>query len=774
METIFRLPDHSRDELDQFRQEVDRLKSGAISAAEFRAYRVPRGIYEQREAETYMLRVRLPAGAVLPHQMRTLAGVSRRYGNGILHITTRQDLQVHRVLLDDIHPALVELHAAGLSTKGGGGNTVRNMTGCCDAGVCAQEAFDVSPYVIALTEFMLPDPLSYQLPRKYKIAFSGCPRDCAGATINDLGFIAGRQGEALGFAVYVGGGMGASSRVGSLLESFVPAHEIHRVAEAIKRVFDKHGNRRNRNKARIRFLVEQIGLARFTELYRQELDGLRETGDRPLEIREMPACPPPGEVTESDPAFGVQRWRSRHATAQKQSGYFLVDLPVWLGEIAADKLENLAGIVERYGERAARATQRQTIVLRWIHEKELASLYSELTALGLAGEPSRLLGNLVACTGASTCRLGICLSRGLAEAIRKTLSEGGLDLDALAAIKINISGCPNACGRHPVGDIGLFGAARRAHGRLVPHYVLQLGGTVEQGQTRLAEGNDAVPAKHVPALVEQLLGAFRNSSHYPDFKRFLANEGRGAAASLAARHGPVPDLTVNRDYYYDWGAAEMFSLAGRGPGECGAGVFDLIEVDLDNAVEAIRRQQYFEATVLASRALLVTKGQQAQNATESLDLFTQFFLDEKLVDASLAEVVRQARQAAQSPSPEKSFTVLPGEAARLVEAVRGLYASMDASLRFKPAVQEPPATTAAAPAELPKADREADFRGVTCPLNYVKTKLLLGQMQPGAVLSVLLDEPGARNVPSSVEKDGHEVLLVAEEGDRWRVLIRKG
>ncbi len=222
-----------------------------------------------------MLRVRFPAGVVLPHQMRALAKVARRYAKGPLHVTTRQDIQLHGLLLVNLHPALVELYHAGLTAKGGGGNTVRNITGCCDAGVCSREVFDPTPWVLATTEFLLPDPLSYQLPRKYKIAFSACSTDCAGATVNDLGFIAKRREGELGFAVYVGGGLGASARVGNLLEDFVPADAVPLVAEAVKRVFDQHGNRRNRNKARLRFLVEQIGLARFRELYQSQLKDLR-------------------------------------------------------------------------------------------------------------------------------------------------------------------------------------------------------------------------------------------------------------------------------------------------------------------------------------------------------------------------------------------------------------------------------------------------------------------------------------------------------------------
>ncbi|UCD59051.1 MAG: nitrite/sulfite reductase, partial [Candidatus Hydrogenedentota bacterium] len=293
---LYHVPDRAAAELEKLREMAEQFKGGELSAARFQAFRVPMGVYEQRESGTFMLRVRLPAGGTLPHQMRGLARVAKKYGNGILHVTTRQDIQVHRVPLDGIYPALVALLEVGLSTKGGGGNTVRNITACYDSGVCQKEAFDVAPYAVALTEFLLPDRLSFELPRKYKIAFSGCSMDCAGATVNDLGFIAKRRGDGLWFSVYVGGGMGAHSRVADLLEEFVPASEFYLLAEAVKRVFDRHGNRKNKRKARLRFLIEQIGFEPFRRLYEGELTKLREAPPPCPDLRVL--CHPewcPGE-----------------------------------------------------------------------------------------------------------------------------------------------------------------------------------------------------------------------------------------------------------------------------------------------------------------------------------------------------------------------------------------------------------------------------------------------------------------------------------------------
>ena len=713
--------------------------------------------------------------------MRALAAAAKRYGNGVLHVTTRQDVQIHRVLLKDIHPALVELHAAGVSTKGGGGNTVRNITGCYDAGVCAEEVFDPTPYAVAVTERLLPDPLSYQLPRKYKIAFSGCEKDCAGATINDLGFVASQRAAT-----------SADSRFSWVAEwarfpawesfsksSFRPRKPTS-TAEAVKRVFDQHGNRRNRHHARIRFLIEDIGLPRFRELYSAELQALRAAGGelavRPIAPPVQRPSPASGREVGSEADFGP--WRKRYAVPQKQAGYFLVHIPLFLGDIEADRFEQLAAIVAEHGEGVLRTTQQQNLVLRWIREDELPEVHKRLQAIGLAGLEAAILSNMIACAGASTCRLGICLSRGLAKAIRSRLSASGTRLEGLDALKISISGCPNSCGRHPVADIGLFGAARRANGQLVPQYVVQLGGRVGVGRTRLARGVEAVPARNVPALIAELLTAFVRSPHFPDFARFADAEGSQLEQTLVSKYQAVPDFNEHKEYYIDWDANELFSLAGRGPGECGAGVFDLIEVDLESAREAIKNGRFLEATILAARALLVTRGEQANNETEALELFSRLFLAEGLVEPSYGVLIGIAKAAVKTPSASAALEL--GEVAKFLERIEKLYADMGTSLRFKPAQQSPvgeqAATVAAAPAtaEPPPAEREADFRGVICPLNYVKTKMVLASMKSGSVLSVLLDEPGSRNVPASVEKDGHSVLSIHQEEQHWRVRIRKG
>ncbi|MHB0937133.1 MAG: sulfurtransferase TusA family protein [Armatimonadota bacterium] len=769
-QSLYRLPATLAEELEQLRQMAEQLKAGEISAARFQAFRVPQGVYEQRENGTYMLRVRLPAGIILPEQMTAVAAVARKYGNEQLHLTSRQDIQVHRVELDNIHPALVELAEAGLSTKGGGGNTVRNIAACPLAGVCPHEVFDVTPHVIGLTERLLPDPLSYQLPRKYKIAFSGCGQDCAAATVSDLGFISKVRDGVEGFAVYTGGGMGAISRVGELLEDFIPVSDAYRVAEAVKRVFDKHGNRKNRHRARLRFLVAEIGIDAFKELYQVELDALPVA---PFELPILPVSAPAAGGAAAQPIAGFAEWRKTHVYPQKQDGYVTVEIAPRLGEIDADQLTTLAGIIDRYGERTLRAANWQGAMLRWVAEEQLPALHAELSGLGLGESRLAILRRMVACAGASTCRLGICLARGLADAVTAKLEESGLDLsEGTGELSLNISGCPNSCGRHPVAQIGFSGAARRVGGHLAPHYALNLGGHVEEGLTTLATSEVTIPARNVPAFLVDFLRAFQASPQHPDFDAFLAAGGRQIAEQVAQPYLHVPDFDEDKNYYFDWGAQELFSLAGRGPGECGAGVFDLIQVDLASAAEALEAGKLFTATALAARSLLVTRGEQADNYGQALALFRTHFVEQKLVPAALHPLIERAIGAVHDADPETAFTAEAGEVGDLVAVVRKLYEDMGPSLRVAaPACGITPTATPAAP-EIP-ADLSVDFRGVSCPLNYVKTKMSLGRINTDQVLAVLLDGEGAKNVPASAASDGHEIVSLTQDGGHWRVLIRK-
>jgi sulfite reductase (ferredoxin) len=551
-ESVYPLPESLSGDLEQLRQLTDRFQKGEISADSYHSFRVPYGIYEQRKSGNFMLRARLAAGILTPGQMRIVAEVSEKYGDGTLHLTSRQDLQVHGVKLEGICPAASKLAEVMLFTKGGGGNTLRNIAACYLAGVCPTEAFDVTPYAIGLTKQLLQDPNSCQLPRKYKIAFSGCSRDCAGASVNDLGFIGKRREGAEGFAVYIGGGMGAKSRVGEPLEEFVPAAQAYRIAEAVKRVFYKHGDRTNRQRARIRFLVESIGIDAFKKYYREELEQL--DSSEASWIPAAQAAPAIESHKKSAPADGFDYWFNENITPQKQKGYFAAEIAPPLGLLPAVQIRQLADVIEGFGEGVFRATPWQSVVLRWVSTEQLQPLHAKLASIGLgSGEPA-VLRHLVTCTGASICRLGICLSRGLAKAIREAFMSSNLNLKGAAGkVAMNISGCPNACGRHPIGQIGLYGASRKISGHPVPHYVIQFGGHVEEGKTVFAQGAQAVPARDVPAFLVEFLQSFEVSAQSPDFIAYLEAEGKQIAEDLILKYANAQAFSKDENYCFDWG-----------------------------------------------------------------------------------------------------------------------------------------------------------------------------------------------------------------------------
>ncbi|MDP7113552.1 MAG: nitrite/sulfite reductase, partial [Myxococcota bacterium] len=391
-----RLPRRLDEDLDRFADSVAAVLDGTLSEDVFRAQRVPMGIYLQRDGANHLIRVRLPAGGLLPSQARAVAAISGELGNGVLHTTTRQAVQIHGVALEDLHPALVALADAGLTARGAGGNTVRNVTACPLAGVCSKECFDVTSYATEVASQLADNPLSLQLPRKYKIAFSGCADDCVGAAFNDLGFVATTRDGQPGFRVLVGGGMGGKSRVAHVLAEFVSVDQAPRIAEAIARVFDRHGNRRNRNKARIRFLVKELGVARFETLVRRELGAL----DRGEEGEGTP-FPAAAPTSDTPPLAGVPtgefaRWRQQQVEPQRQAAHHVVHIPLRLGDIPAGTLTALAGVVEDHGERLLRLTPSQNLTLRWVHERELRAVQRELSAIGLGQPTPAVVSELVA------------------------------------------------------------------------------------------------------------------------------------------------------------------------------------------------------------------------------------------------------------------------------------------------------------------------------------------------------------------------------------------
>ena len=727
-EPILQIPQSVRQDTLNYRSRVEKFLTGDTSPVNFRAYRVPMGIYEQRTSGSYMVRIRIAAGLVLPLQLQRIAQLSKTYGNGILHITTRQDIQIHEVAIENTPDVLESLLEVGLSSRGGGGNTVRNVSACPKAGVCPNEKFDVAPYAIAMTEYLLQDASSFNLPRKYKIAFSGCTDDCALASVADLGFFAHIKDGIKGFAAYAAGGLGSNPAVAVKIEAFLEAGEIFDVAQAVKKLFDKYGDRSDKHKARLRYVLSRFGADEFIKLYRKEKDALKSDALAAPQIRDI---------------------ASKYPFAEKSTSVRL-----WLknGDISADDLSKVAQIAARYGQGLVRTTQLQDLLITGVTADDIAAVNSELKTLSANVFPDG--AKVVTCTGAATCKLGLCLSRGLADAI----SDKFRNVTVHDTV-IRISGCPNSCGHHSVADIGFQGKAKRVNGKLMPFYDVFTGAKIAESDTHLAEKIAAVPAEQIPDLLAK---AVNNAAFDKELlKRVIAEYNKAGEESL-------PD-----DYYYDWGSNEPFSLAGRGPGECGTGVMDIIKLDIDQAKDAIRStpaasENIYKAILASARALLVTFGLEPKKDREIFAAFKQHLIEPGWVKPQSQQLLDDALD--WKIADKQSLEDLYDDVKALVNRISELFLSLDANLKFK--IEPIAHKTDAAPSVT--ENHIIDLRGVMCPLNFVKAKLALEKIKVGDILDVLLDEgEPVRNVPASFAEQGQEVLDIKNIGSHYGVKVRR-
>ncbi len=410
---FYKIPANLASELEELDAYIERFRRGDIDAAALKVRRVPFGCYEQRTDGTFMVRIRTTGGALTPHQLRTMATISARYGNAAIHITTRQEFQIHDVALENILPVMRELLLVGLAARGGGGNTVRNVLVSPDAGVGFDEVFDPSPYAFALTSRLIAEPDSWLLPRKFKIAFSNSAADSSYAEFNDLGFMAQRRDGERGFRVVVAGGLGTKPAVANLLHDFIPADNVYLVTTAIKRLFDAHGNRKNRHAARLRFLWSTLGEERFRELYDEQLQRVRLENPPALELEEVPQTSSlPSFPPEADHSSEFEQWKQRFVELQRQSGLVSVLVPVFLGNLKNEYALRLADFLEPFGDFVLRAPFGQNLRLRNIPERYLPNVFHLLREITELSTGPRLVANSISCTGADTCKLGICLSKG--------------------------------------------------------------------------------------------------------------------------------------------------------------------------------------------------------------------------------------------------------------------------------------------------------------------------------------------------------------------------
>jgi len=688
----YQIPANLASELEELDTYIKRHLAGDLDAATLKVRRVPFGCYEQRRDGSFMVRIRTTGGAHTPAQLQAMAVIAERYGSNSIHITTRQEFQIHDIKLENVVQSMRELLEFGLAARGGGGNTVRNILVSPDAGVGLDEVFDPSPYAFALTTRLIAEADSWLLPRKFKISFSNSGADTGYARFNDVGFIAQLRDGQRGFRVYVAGGLGTKPQVGHLLHEFIPADDTYVVTTAVKRLFDQHGNRKNRNAARLRFLWNSLGEERFRQLYEEQLRAVRTEGAAPLALEPVSGVGViPGFAPAHDESPEFWLWKQRYVEPQKQAGWYSVLLPVFLGNLGTEDAVRLAQFLAPFGDDVVRAAFGQNLRLRNIPEAYLANVFHAVRDIGALASAPRLLGNSVSCTGADTCRLGICRPKGALTAVVERLTASSLDLNQIPEFRLNLSGCPNTCGQHMLADLGFFGNVARRGQQMFPAYAVVAGARVGDGEARLARTIDRVSARDLPRFVEDVLKLWlEKKSGHASFADYIDAEGTQDLRSIADRYRNIPAPEVDRSYYCDWNSDEMFSLAGKSAGECSAGLFDLIEVDLKQAkrvreqLQAAQEQDekaveaaLYTVTLCSARALLITRGIEAPTDTAVFENFRKHFIASGLIDSRFEPVVAGAQQ-----QPRLALASQKDDAFALLDAVDGLYRSMDNSLRF--------------------------------------------------------------------------------------------
>jgi sulfite reductase beta subunit-like hemoprotein len=578
-------------ELDRYENGVARYLAAEIDEDAFRVFRLNQGIYGQRQGgHNQMVRVKIPYGRVEPDQLEMLGYIAETYSRGWGHLTTRQNVQFHFVALEQTAEVLRLLAAVGMTSREACGDTVRNVAGCHLAGACPYEVLDISPWAEAAKDLFLRNPISQRLPRKFKINFSGCATDCGQAMFNDVGVVATTRTledgtVEPGFQVFIAGGLGANPHPALALEDFTAREDLLATIEACLRVFNNHGNRDNKLRARMKWLVDTMGWdevqARVIKERRLLLGSSSWPGGIPEEVQKAGDAPAgladgatptvigqgtPVAITRKDP-YG--RWDDANVVRGSAKGTVSAVAYARLGDVTSAQFRGLAAIQRDLGLEV-RLTNRQNVAFRGLTEEQLAQLYERLDAIGMANPGAELVRDVVACPGADTCNLAVTQSRGLASAIGDKLEEEGLA--EVGGLRINISGCTNSCGQHHQSDIGFYGAERRAHGKSAPGYQMLLGGYVGQTQVHFGERATRLPAKAAPDAAVAVVRRFAAEREAGEtFRQWLERSGgaKGLGAELKS-FDVFPEPDEAPEYYVDYDETGPFS-GEVGDGEC-AGV----------------------------------------------------------------------------------------------------------------------------------------------------------------------------------------------------------
>ena len=801
---MYRIPSTLNGDLDYTQSLIDQFKAGEIQAGQLKSNRVPMGIYEQRKNQHYMLRLRCAGGLVTPEQLAKIAFVGHQLSTSHLHVTTRQEIQIHNVDIEDAIPALKKLEKVGISSAGGGGNTVRNMMVDDRSGLTADEEFDVYPYVEELTSRLIAEKDSFTMPRKYKVAIDTSVATANYSYIADLGLQARIKDGQRGFRVLIAGSAASNAHTGWEVFDFLPEKDLYRAAKALKNWFHKYGNRRNRHKARMRYVFYKYGTEEAKRLYLEEFEKLKKDGSIDFEAPALPLEHHKPNFPALKAPTDFETWKRRYAHKQTNAeglkeNLWYAYIPLRHGNNSTDFFAEVAEYLGNYGNDVIRFTKKEQIQVRNIPEEYLTNIYAFFKKLGVYQiDYPVVVTNLTCCTGADTCRLGICLPKGAIDGIAKQLLNSNLNLDAIPDFELRMNGCTNICALATWGDLGFSGRVGRVGDDPYPAYTIWL---PVKGKHEIDLQQGYIAAKKIPAFVEDYLrDVIAEQANYADYYDYVAKRGVNIVKDLIAKYKEVAPYSEEPDTFFDFGDDEKFSLIKYGKAECSAGLFDIIEIDQDTIREKRKEVEQLlsdgkqntgkiekllhDIVFSENRMLLVTRGLDPRTDEDVYNGFEKEFIAAGIIPQKFKVLTDKARNN-ESLIAEKPLID------ELADLLNDLYQNMDDSLQFKlPAektqveqVAEEKNAEEKAPAEKASAAEETetivpdvkkDFRGVMCPMNFVKTKIALTPMQSGQILEILLDDGAPiENVPGSVKNEGHTILSTEKVENYWKVLIKK-
>jgi sulfite reductase (ferredoxin) len=637
---------------------IELFHTGKIDEEKFRSLRLARGVYGQRQEGVQMIRIKLPYGKVMSNQLRRISEVSDEYSRGRLHITTRQDIQIHYVDLNRTPELWAELERDDVTLREACGNTVRNVTASELAGIDANEPYDVSPYADALFRFFLRNPICQEMGRKFKVSFSSSEEDTGLSYMHDLGFIAKIEDGVRGFKVLIGGGLGSQPRAADVLYDFLPTDKIIPVMEGALRIFDRHGERKSRAKARMKFLIKDIGLEAFKALVEEEQNAIEFKSvviDTDAYETSKPVSIDAPQVTiENKEAFNL--WKSTNVIQQKQAGYVAIGIKVLLGDFYTDKARLLADLVEKYAAGEIRLSLRQNIVIPFVKEDLVPYFYAELEKLGFVEVGYNKAVDITACPGTDTCNLGIASSTGIADELERVIKSEYPQYLKNEDLVIKISGCMNACGQHNMANIGFQGMSVRTPGKLVAPalQVLLGGGNLGDGNGVFADKVVKVPSKRGPEALRRILNDFEENANGKQFVAYYKENGEKYFYDLLNDLQDVSNLT--QDDFIDWGEEEKYEKA-IGIGECAGVVIDLIatlflesQEKIENAQNSFNDKVYssaiyhaYSSLVNSAKAMLLAENKRTNTHAGIINQFDELFVTSGKIDLgnSFSELIYQ-------------------------------------------------------------------------------------------------------------------------------------